>query len=394
VSREVKISPRDLRFGKLFNTFHKHLRPVLAQPEHEGTGLDRPHPRRDLDSFKYLTLWLLAMTNPVITSMRGLCQVSQLKEVEDKTGAGPVSLGSFSEAQNVLDLAILPKVAESLLQALPEQAGGLDLPCSPKNLILVDSSLWPAVERMGWANWRHQHKSQKAVRLHVQFQVLKGQPEAIETQEGRGCERAYLRENLQPDYFYVADRNYGRDHGLLNQMLDLGCHFIIRGLEGIKPSEVLQEHSLEQADQDAGILSDQQVLLGQRAQYRTHPLRRIEMVIDSGEKLVLLTDQSPQEMSAAMVAAVYKARWRIELYFKWIKSILKNRHFLAESPQGVAIQMYMALIAAILLQALTGRRPNKRQMEMIQLYLMGWVSEQELDEWLEKLTKQGASKNS
>ena len=83
-------------------------------------------------------------------------------------------------------------------------------------------------------------------------------------------------------------------------------------------------------------------------------------------------------MPAELVAALYHQRWQIELFFRWIKCILGCRHWLAESPRGVAIEIYLALIAALLLQLYSGRRPNRRMMELIQLYLLGVASNQDL----------------
>ncbi len=78
-----------------------------------------------------------------------------------------------------------------------------------------------------------------------------------------------------------------------------------------------------------------------------------------------------------MIALIYRYRRQIELLFKWMKSILGNRHLMAESPEGLAIQTYSALIAALMLQLLTGKRPTKRAIELIRFYLMGHA---ELDE--------------
>ena len=61
-----------------------------------------------------------------------------------------------------------------------------------------------------------------------------------------------------------------------------------------------------------------------------------------------------------------------------MKSILGNRHLMAESPEGVAIQTYSALIAALMLQLLTGKRPTKRAMELIRLYMMGYAELEEI----------------
>jgi hypothetical protein len=62
----------------------------------------------------------------------------------------------------------------------------------------------------------------------------------------------------------------------------------------------------------------------------------------------------------------------------WIKCLLKCRHWLAESQAGVSLQLYLALIAAVLLQLCLGRRPNKRMFELIQLYQMGYATTEEV----------------
>jgi hypothetical protein len=66
------------------------------------------------------------------------------------------------------------------------------------------------------------------------------------------------------------------------------------------------------------------------------------------------------------------------MFFRWLKCILGCRHWLAESEQGVTLQVHLALIAAQLLILYRGERPNRRQMEAIQFYLMGWATWEEL----------------
>jgi hypothetical protein len=93
---------------------------------------------------------------------------------------------------------------------------------------------------------------------------------------------------------------------------------------------------------------------------------------------MLVTNLTPQALPAAMVSMLYRRRWQIECFFKWIKCLLKCRHWLAESQAGVSLQLYLALIAAVLLQLCLGRRPNKRMFELIQLYQMGYATTEEV----------------
>jgi hypothetical protein len=93
-----------------------------------------------------------------------------------------------------------------------------------------------------------------------------------------------------------------------------------------------------------------------------------EQVEVDGKELLLATDL---EIEAELISLIYRYRWQIELFFKWMKSILGNRHLMAGSPEGVAIQTYSELIAALMLQLLTGKRPTKRAMELIRFHMMG-----------------------
>ena len=98
----------------------------------------------------------------------------------------------------------------------------------------------------------------------------------------------------------------------------------------------------------------------------------------SGASLDFVTNN--RQWSAQTITNLYKARWQIEVFFKWLKSILGCRKLLAESSNGVAIQMYCALIAAIMMFDLFGKKPTKRQMEMIQFYFLRYASQDELDD--------------
>ena len=105
---------------------------------------------------------------------------------------------------------------------------------------------------------------------------------------------------------------------------------------------------------------------------------RVVWIEGQQSALMLVTNLSPQALPAEMVSMLYRRRWQIECFFKWIKCLLKCGHWLAESQAGVSLQLYLALIAAVLLQLCLGRRPNKRMLELIQLYQMGYATTQEV----------------
>ena len=100
-------------------------------------------------------------------------------------------------------------------------------------------------------------------------------------------------------------------------------------------------------------------------------------------ELWLITDRL--ELDAELVAAAYRYRWTVELFFRWLKCILGARHFVAENANGVALQMYAALIVGLLIALRTGGRPTKRTYELVQYYLLGWVGDAELEAYLAAL---------
>ena len=110
-------------------------------------------------------------------------------------------------------------------------------------------------------------------------------------------------------------------------------------------------------------------------------LRLVE-IRTADQHLLLVTNLALDKAPAELVGLIYRRRWAIELFFRWIKCILGCRHFFAESPEGVALQLYLALIASLLFQLYTGRRPNKRMMELIHFHQLGWASAQELQSLL------------
>lgn len=84
------------------------------------------------------------------------------------------------------------------------------------------------------------------------------------------------------------------------------------------------------------------------------------------------------DIPAETVAGMYLHRWTIELYFRMIKQFLGCRHLLSHKSNGVTIQIYVAIIACIMIMSITGKSPTKRTYQIICFYLMGWASLEEL----------------
>jgi hypothetical protein len=383
----LKISAKDLSSLKLVGRFRQVLEKVLAG---KAVRLHRSFAdrRRRLQLGDYLSLFLLALFNPVTRSVRGIVQASGLPEVRAKVGVPRVSLGSFSETQHLLEPAVLEQLFCDLAGQLA-QAEPLASPQSAERWLARDSSLFAALPRMAWALYGGGEKGHvnNAVRLHMSFDLLKDAPSTVQITTGKTCERAELRREiaLQPGRAYVGDRYYSGHYGLFTQLEEKGCRYLIRLQDrGVEPT-IEEELPVSAADAKAGVQRQAWVRLG-CSTHRSARLRLIWLRGCSGQILLLVTNLPPDLLSAADAALLYKRRWQIEYFFRWVKCLMANGqwHWLAESPKGVAHQLYLTLIGALLLQMDLGRRPSKRVWELLQWHQLGLIEESALHEELSR----------
>lgn len=382
------VKESQLQRWRLISEFNQRLSDSLA-----GTQLHPSwaHPQRVLEIGDYLGLFLLGVFNPVLRSMRGLCQASHLQRVQQEVCRVAISRSSFSEAQGVVEPELLKRVYDSLAAEVAQRRA----PASAQEnqyqrmMQIVDSSLWYALPRMHWALWRQQHGTQQAFRLHVKFQVLDELPAQISVQSAKRCERLEWEAMVQPGEFHVGDRNYGEDYRLLGRLDRKGSQFAVR-LRSDAQWVVQQELEINPADRQAQVLGQAWVRLGKEG---TGPKVRLVHILGEQEPLWIATNLSPEQLSAELVSLCYRQRWLIELFFRWLKHLMKANHWMAESQNGVAIQIYLTLIAAQLLLLFGGQRPNKRTMELLQLMEMGWATPEEVLALIQKNQSQGRKKS-
>ena len=380
--RQPALQPAQLRGYKYFAL----LRPLLERLHDHACQRDRAG-NRCLHYDEYAALLLFYFFNPILTSLRGLHQASALDKVQQRLGCGRVALGSLSEASRVFDPALL----RPLLGALAEQAQPVVTGKEAEALAAltaVDGSFWRGLPRMAWALWMDpEHRSAK---LHLHFDVLKGVPVDATLTPGACSEPDQLRAMLQAGRLYVIDRGYA-GYGLFADILQAGSSFVGR-LKEDAAFTVQEERVLPPAARAAGVLRDVVVsklgsehhkdILGQ-------PVRLVWVATGkrrpdgSEEVLLLCTDRL--DLPAELVALAYKYRWQIELFFRWFKCILGARHLIAQSENGLTLQLYAGLIASLLISVWTGHKPTKRTFEMICLYFSGWASLEELIAHIDKL---------
>jgi hypothetical protein len=379
--KKPKVQAKDLRGFKYFQL----LNPLLERLHDVGTQRDHAG-NRHLFYDHYAALLLLYFFNPILTSLRGLQQASDLDKVGQQLGVPRTSLGSLSEAARVFDADALQEIIAELAGRIPPGATPKELQAL-KDLTAVDGSLLPALPRMAWALWLDdQHR---AAKMHLAFEVLRGIPVGVTVTSGNAPEHDQLRATLQAGRLYVIDRGYA-EYQLFQDIIDAHSSFIGRLRDNAVWHEV-EERPVSAAARAAGVRHDRVVWLGgdQSGKVFKQPVRVLEVLTGKTdahgcpEVLLLATDR--MDLEAELVALGYKFRWSVELFFRWFKCILGCRHLLSTSPNGVRIQVYLAVIASLLVSLWTGRKPTKRTFEMLCLYFSGWASAQELLAHLDKL---------
>jgi hypothetical protein len=375
------LTAKDLQGFKYFDM----ARSLLARLHDDATARDKAG-NRQLFFDQYAALLLLYFFNPILTSLRGLRQASALDKVQKILGCGRVSAGSLSEAQGVFNPALL----EGILAELTERVAPVTPPkewAALKDLVAVDGSLLPCCARMAWALWLDD--DHKAAKMHVHFEVLRGIPVQVTVTTAQGAETEQLRRTLQKGRLYAIDRGYA-EYQLFQDILDAHSSFIGR-LRANAVWQVIEERPLTAADGAAGVARDLKVWLGgdQSGAVFKQPLRVVEVRTGkrdaNGKPEVLLLATDRMDLAAELVALGYRFRWPVELFFRWYKCILGRRHLLAESPNGVTIQVYVAIIASLLLSLWVGKKPTKRTFEMFCLFFAGWATEAELLAHINKL---------
>jgi hypothetical protein len=368
--------PKQFSHWKLLDRF------IALLDEHGGAvapSARENHGLRELDRQRYFGLFLFSLFNPVVASTRAACAATGIGKVQQALGLdGPVALAGFSDAQKVFSPEILEPVLGHLLAgSIARQTSGFKhARLTPELIHIFDSTVWKVVSRMDWAEWREQHGTQRAVRLHTKLRLCDLQPSQVEVGTGKTCERAAMRRMFKAGEFYLGDRNYGAEFAVFDELDALGCGFVLR-LNNTVTYEVVRYNELSAEAKADGIILDAVVRLGYRGE---GGLRRIviKKTPEMKEELILVTNQTPDILDALEVVALYRHRWQIEMFFRWLKCLVPCRHWFAQSEEGVRIQIYLCLIKGLLLAAKLGSRPNKRMMELLQFHQMGLVGDGEL----------------
>jgi len=258
-------------------------------------------------------------------------------------GAAPVKRSTLSDANSMRPW----QVFSELFGVMLEQAHRGLRRTSKEAVRLIDSTTLPLSSLS--ADWAGFSSNFSGAKIHVVYDPKAELPVyfAVTPSNVNDITSAKAMP-IEAGATYVFDLGY-YDYGWWTRLDDAGCRFVTR----LKKNTALRVVHENPVPRESNILSDRIGHLPERlARSRSNPLqepvREVRIINDAGKQLRIVTNDL--DSPAQEIAELYKQRWQIELFFRWIKQVLKIRHFIGLSENAVRIQIAVALIAFLILR--------------------------------------------
>jgi len=257
---------------------------------------------------------------------------------------GRVSHSTLADANQNRDWRIYHDLAQTLIQRARRLYGQEDLGLELDQTVyaLDSTTIDLCLKLFPWARFR---RAKAAVKLHTLLDLRGSIPVFIAISDGKKADVRVLDELvLEAGAFYVMDRGYV-------DFRRLYCFVLSSAFYVTRSKSNLQFRRLESrpVQAETGIRSDQIVWLRNLSSVKHYPdkLRRIHYVDqETGKSLVFLTNNF--ELPAMVIALLYKSRWQVELFFKWIKQNLRIKHFFGNSDNAVKTQIWISIAVYVL----------------------------------------------
>ena len=340
--------------------FDKHVSPPPAH------GNERLHLRG------VVGILLSAAYEPSVRSLRTIDDLSLLDQVPTLSGVPRVARSTLSDAMARFDPAALKPLIGAIKTQLP-QLERFDPRTAEltRRIVAGDGSWFSLAGNVVHALQctRGNAGTQCRVRLNLQLDVDGFFPTDFDVSgKDDGNEAEAFKRKLQPDCIYLWDRNFV-NHGFINAILEKGSNFVLRLKRGVL-FDVQQTNPLTDEDRAHGVLRDEVgVLSGPVSEGNTDArtctakppacqLRRVTIFDEKRQaEVVLLTDLL--DVPAHVIGLLYRLRWQIELFFRWLKVLAGFRHLISQSEHGITMQFYIAVLMTLLIHLRTGARVSK-----------------------------------
>lgn len=384
---------RERAVARLPEQLAGRMAPVLDDHLQRLRGLS-DHRNRVCHYDQVLCVHLLGFWDPLVRSLRTLDARSVAdRSMHQATDGLRVARSTLSDAMREMPAAALLPLIERLLACLPNDCSHpelADLMTLKKRIHAIDGSYFRVPADVLWAlaHTRSNGRVGRQVRLDLHLDVLRFLPVKAQVDgKDRGSESAAFIPTLEAGLIYLADRNFIH-YDFLASVIDAKSDFVVRLRSDIHPTTV-QSLPLAEADTQAGVIEDRQVRIDNSRWATPVPgvLREVT-VFDpvKREPVRLLT--TLLEVPAALIGRLYRHRWAIELFFRWLKCVAKVRHLYSESSNGMTMQFYLVIIATLLSYLQLGHRPSLYVAVLLESAARGDLILEKVPEVLERIARE------
>ena len=309
------------------------------------------------------------------------CLRSQAAKLYHMGFRSTVARNTLANANSVRDWRIYADFAQSLIsiarKLYAEESFGVDLSNTVYALDATTIDLCLSV--FPWAPFR---STKAAVKMHTLLDLRGNIPSFIHISDGKWHE-VNVFDMLVPEAgaFYIMDRGY-IDFEQLHRLHQAGSFYVIRAKSNLR---FQRRYSLE-SDRAAGIICDQIGTLTGFYSIKDYPtpLRRVRIKDDEGKTLVFLTNNI--DLPARTIADLYRCRWQVELFFKWIKQHLRIKSFFGTSENAVKSQIWIAVSVYVLVAILKKRLKLSASLyEILQILSLTMFERNPLDQLLARI---------
>mgnify|MGYP003344524283 FL=1 len=251
---------------------------------------------------------------------------------------------TLADANETRDWRIYAELAQRLIAQARKLYADEDLGLDLNNTVyaLDSTTIDLCLSVFPWAHFR---TTKAAVKMHTLLDLKGSIPTFIHISDGKLHDVNVLDLLLpEPGAIYVMDRGYV-DFARLFTLHQAGAFFVTRAKSNMDARRVYSAAS----DRAVGIIYDQTIALAGvlTSQHFPEHLRRIRFKdIETGKTLIFITNQ--RTLPAATICALYKSRWQVELFFKWIKQHLRIKRFFGTSMNAVKTQIWIAVSVYVL----------------------------------------------
>ena len=279
------------------------------------------------------------------------CLSAQISKLYHMGIKEPVCRSTLADANESRDWRIYADFAHRLIsqarKLYAEESLGVEL---SNTVYALDSTIIDlCLSMFPWAPFRY---SKAAVKVHTLLDLRGAIPSFVHISGGKLHDVNILDMLIpEPGAFYIMDRAY-MDFARLYALHQAGSFFVTRAKSNLDARRLYSVPT----DRSTGVICDQSIALNGFYSHRQYPahIRRIRFKdAETGKKLVFLTNQN--SLPALTICTLYKARWQVEIFFKWIKQHLRIKRFYGTSQNAVKTQIWIAVIVYVLIAIIKKR---------------------------------------